>query len=207
MEISKELASYRKLAKLSPLMIAPAMLYLIFLSNNDLATDSDYYTFYALLVPSLILSVYLLVFKKDLAKASKEYQKYLNANIDPEIRAKNYKRGVLAFPLFGISFYAYGSFTNYVVPTIYFFVLGLSFLWVFFGIIAISIADQAQAKGKSWSAFFWLSLLISPLVTWLIVSSVQPEQGKILEGNKPCPMCAEPVKLAAKMCKHCGSNI
>jgi hypothetical protein len=207
MEISKELASYRKLAKLSPLMLAPAMIYFIFLISNSDATANAYYVFYALLVPSLILSLYLGVIKKDLAKASKEYQKYLNANMNPEIRAKKYKRGVWAFPLFGIFFYAYGSITNYVIPTIYFVVLVVSFIWVLFGSLAISIANQAQAKGKSWTAFFWLSLLISPLVTWLIVSSLQPEQGKILEGSKPCPMCAEPVKLAAKLCKHCGSNI
>ena len=39
------------------------------------------------------------------------------------------------------------------------------------------IADMAQAKGRSWLAFFLLSLLISPLITWLIAASLSPLPG------------------------------
>jgi hypothetical protein len=85
--------------------------------------------------------------------------------------------------------------------------LVIPFVIYFFGIIGIYIADKAEAKGKSWEAFFWLSMLISPLITWLVVSSIQPENGKIVLGSRACPMCAEPVKVEAKLCKHCGSSI
>ena len=37
------------------------------------------------------------------------------------------------------------------------------------------VADVAHRKGRNWVAFFWLSLLLSPLVTWLIVATFGPE--------------------------------
>ena len=77
----------------------------------------------------------------------------------------------------------------------------------FFGVVGIGIADYAEVKGKNWETFFWLSLLISPLVTGLIVATISPEQGKIVPGTRACPKCAEPIKQAAILCKHCGSNI
>ena len=88
----------------------------------------------------------------------------------------------------------------------------IQFLWVggaiyLFGMIGMLIADQAERKGKSWSTFFWLTMLVSPLITGLIIATISPEGGKIVSGTKPCPKCAEPVKLQAILCKHCGSNI
>jgi len=39
------------------------------------------------------------------------------------------------------------------------------------------IADSAAAKGRSWSAFFWLSLLINPLIVWIVAVSLSPLPG------------------------------
>lgn len=52
------------------------------------------------------------------------------------------------------------------------------FVGVIFGLVFASlsamVADKAEEVGRSWLSFFWLSLLISPLITWLVVSSLQP---------------------------------
>jgi cytochrome c biogenesis protein CcdA len=108
-------------------------------------------------------------------------------------------------------FYLPGLVILYVTQFYYSGVLSISlvisFVIYLFGIIGTEVADKAEAKGKSWKAFFWLSILISPLITWLVVSSIQPENGKIVLGSRACPMCAEPVKVEAKLCKHCGSSI
>lgn len=46
------------------------------------------------------------------------------------------------------------------------------FLALIFAIIAAAIGNAAERKGRSWVAFFWLSLLITPLLTALIVATL-----------------------------------
>jgi MFS family permease len=53
-------------------------------------------------------------------------------------------------------------------------VIGL--LLVIFSLAGL-IADMAEAKGRSWAAFFWLSVLLSPLIMWIVAASVSPLPG------------------------------
>jgi hypothetical protein len=76
-----------------------------------------------------------------------------------------------------------------------------------FAILGALIADRAFLKGRNWGAFFWLSMLFSPLIMFVIVSTIQVDQSQITVGVKSCPKCAEPVKIEAILCKHCGSDI
>jgi hypothetical protein len=76
-----------------------------------------------------------------------------------------------------------------------------------FAILGAVIADRAVSKGRSWSAFFWLSMLFSPLIMFVIVSTIQVDQSQLTVGVRSCPKCAEPVKIEAILCKHCGSDI
>lgn len=98
------------------------------------------------------------------------------------------------------------------------------------------IAYRAYEKGKSWGAFFWLSALVSPLIMWIIAEAssdtrnvyqqpVQPPQVQQIQSVyqasgtaqdvvslpaqdiRACPECAEDIKRAAKLCKHCGSKV
>ena len=91
---------------------------------------------------------------------------------------------------------------------------GLLFLVVFpfliiplFAILGSAIADRAVLKGRSWKSFFWLSMIFSPLLMFIIVSAIQVDQSQLTIGSKMCPKCAEPVKQEAILCKHCGSSI
>jgi hypothetical protein len=187
----------------------PGILMLLWIAFiADVVSNAQLYTAYALLAPGILGTFYILIFKKELAAQSREYSKQLLKNMDPKVRAKRYTRALVLFPIIGFAVLFYGVGTGEMVYSNFYLVFWvLTMIWFFFGLAARSIADQANAKGKNWVAFFWLSILISPLVTWLIVSSIQPEQGKILDGNIACPMCAEPIKAAAKLCKHCGSTL
>lgn len=45
------------------------------------------------------------------------------------------------------------------------------------------IADMAEAKGRSWAAFFWLSVIFSPLIMWIIAAAISPIAGPSSNGN------------------------
>lgn len=78
---------------------------------------------------------------------------------------------------------------------------------VLFGLwISSLIAKMAWKKGRSWNAFFVLSLFI-PLITWVIAAVVSTDQATVMSGTKKCPMCAELVKQEAIVCKHCGHEM
>ncbi|WP_114325986.1 zinc ribbon domain-containing protein [Candidatus Colwellia aromaticivorans] len=83
-------------------------------------------------------------------------------------------------------------------------------LWV---VVSLIVASVASSKGHSWSDYFFLSLIISPIITLLIVIASSPNQDKleslaIASGKeRKCPSCAEIVKAEAKICKHCKSEL
>jgi hypothetical protein len=159
------------------------------------------------IVPTVIL-VYFNYKFKDLIKEEKNLKASksgLDTSDDAEKRRQRYGLSLLGAFLLSIVLTSVSPSFNdgyFIIPFMYFGILIL-----IFGMIGLSIADHAQKKGKSWSTFFWLSLLISPVITGIIVATISPEQGKILPGTKACPKCAEPVKTEAILCKHCGSDI
>ena len=63
-----------------------------------------------------------------------------------------------------------------------------------FGQIGTWIADVAASKGRSWMAFFWLSMVISPLITGLIVSSMRGEDSN-MKSQAPSTLADELSKL------------
>lgn len=62
--------------------------------------------------------------------------------------------------------------------------LGFGF---FISIFSIAVANQAEQAGRSWIAFFWLSALISPLITWLVVATLKPLGKGDLAGKPSAP--------------------
>lgn len=78
---------------------------------------------------------------------------------------------------------------------------------------ALFIGRAAMKKGRSFYSFYFLSLLISPIITGLIVATIskQSEAGTSdmsLSGDtKNCPDCAEEIKQEAVVCRFCGKKL
>jgi len=88
------------------------------------------------------------------------------------------------------------------------FLIGLSLLMI----IADLTASASRKKGRSYWAFFFLSLIL-PIITWLVIATMAPIDQQLSidkassEPSRTCPFCAEDIKLAAIVCKHCGKDI
>ena len=87
-----------------------------------------------------------------------------------------------------------------------FFGLVTGMIGLMFAVIASLIGGQAERKGRSWAQFFWLSMLITPLLTWLIVATIQSD-GLQTGDTRKCPACAEVIKAEARVCKHCSTAV
>lgn len=84
------------------------------------------------------------------------------------------------------------------------------FFWVFFSII---VGVFAGNRGRSGAGWFVLSLLISPLITFLLVAvskNLDPARQisqPSTATHRKCPACAELILPEAVVCKHCGSKV
>lgn len=68
--------------------------------------------------------------------------------------------------------------------------------WLF---LSILVGVFASSKGRSGIGWFFLSLIISPLIGFIIVLVAGPPTGS----QKKCPKCAEMVKTEAIICRFC----
>lgn len=89
---------------------------------------------------------------------------------------------------------------------------GVMFFFIWF-LLAILVGVYASSKGRSGFWFFVIAILLSPLIGLLIALLTPPIQvaldaKAVASGEfKKCPNCAELVKAAAKLCKHCHSAL
>lgn len=86
---------------------------------------------------------------------------------------------------------------------------GVIFWFYLFANLVLSaiVAYAAGEKGRDPAGFFGLSFFFSFLVGILVLLALPNLKHKDANEYFECPACAENVKLAAKICKHCGTNI
>ena len=80
----------------------------------------------------------------------------------------------------------------------------------FFGLIgwlllswAIGVwADRKNRRGFLW---FLMAMIISPLITAIFLFAMGDAEDTA--NTWPCPQCAERIQKAAKICKHCHSEL
>ena len=80
--------------------------------------------------------------------------------------------------------------------------------WLGFSLVVGVLASNRGRTGIGW---FFLSLVISPLIAGLLVLASDNlktrREAPSYQTHAPCPKCAEPVLREAIKCKHCGSDI
>ena len=69
--------------------------------------------------------------------------------------------------------------------------------WIFLSVLVGSFASLKKRSGVGW---FFLSLIISPLIGFLILLVA----GQPADTLKKCPRCAEEVKAEALICRYCN---
>jgi biotin transporter BioY len=69
--------------------------------------------------------------------------------------------------------------------------------WIFLSILVGVFAFSKERNGIRW---FFLSLIISPLITFIILLAVDPSASTL----KKCPKCAEEVKIEVLILSFCG---
>lgn len=91
----------------------------------------------------------------------------------------------------------------------------VAFFW-FAGSVITGMA--AAARGRGGAAWFFLALLISPLlalIAVLVIPAIAPGKSMrerisswaVGETEVRCPACREIVRSDAMKCKHCGSSL
>lgn len=74
-------------------------------------------------------------------------------------------------------------------------------IWLLF---SLPIGFLAHAYGRSGFAWFVFSLLMSPIImgiALLIAGKAKDRE------HKPCPACAEPIRIQAVKCRFCGADL
>jgi hypothetical protein len=78
---------------------------------------------------------------------------------------------VVLFSILAIAVSA-ATFNFYSSASVVITILVAGVFGLILALLSAMVADTAELSGRSWLSFFWLSLLISPLVTWLVVAAL-----------------------------------
>jgi hypothetical protein len=81
-------------------------------------------------------------------------------------------------------------------------------IFLFWVTLSVLVGVYASKKGRSGAGYFFLSLLLSPLIGFLValLSSPDREAAARKSGLKKCLQCAEFVQADALVCRFCGNK-
>lgn len=83
--------------------------------------------------------------------------------------------------------------------------------FLFYMMFAIAAGIFASSRGRSGFGWFFISLLISPLLGFIFLLVLQNMKEKNMMPNEDthikCPDCRELVLKDARVCKHCKSKL
>lgn len=84
-------------------------------------------------------------------------------------------------------------------------------IFFFWFIFAIGVGVIASSRGRDGFGWFFLAMVISPIIAVVIVAlipSLKPVPGAPNpRTHVKCPDCAELVLAEARVCKHCGCRL
>lgn len=85
---------------------------------------------------------------------------------------------------------------------------------IFWLLFSVAAGIFASNRGRSGIGWFFISLLISPLLGLIFVAIMKDLSQPLASAGQPsssthvkCPSCAEFVLPEAKVCKHCGTDL
>ncbi len=79
-------------------------------------------------------------------------------------------------------------------------------LWL---ILAVVVNSYAKTKGRDDGTWFLISLVLSPLIAFIILAVLPPAVSETGDASlyRKCPQCAEVVRTEAKICRYCRSDL
>lgn len=79
-------------------------------------------------------------------------------------------------------------------------------VWI---LLCILVGMFANSKGRSGFGFFFVSLILSPVIGFLMALIATPHENEIMKNKnlKKCPYCKELIKEDAVVCKHCHKDL
>lgn len=82
---------------------------------------------------------------------------------------------------------------------------------IFWFLLCLLVAYAAGQRGHSGFAYFFVSLILSPLIGFLVLlasgTSAKPAAQPQDIARMPCPECGEMIAVTAKKCRFCGVRI